>query len=612
MNLRNKMLMAFFVFIIVPLFFVGSVTYFFMQNIIERNYNDQTELAIKAVSNNVSLVLREVNSYSEYWRYKSQLTSIFAQPSSEWNDNETRIFITKVLSETFLFYTPIHEVTIYNLEGESVGAAKDQFTTVYPVDLQTLKKYPFFNEVVKLSGAPKMIGPYEMPDITALNSMYTNVRMMVDPSTMDVKGYMMQRLNLMELDNIFRFFLYNQPTGSRFMIINQDGLIMQDSGHKLGGSNLSEQLSHSIDFSKEYTSNKVIFGDVDSIVTTYKLDLERDGIKDWYVVYVTPWSAISNETLNVLKVVAAITAFCLICAIVFNLFFLNRFIRFLLGFVSSMKRVEMGDLSVRLPIKEKREMGVLARSFNSLVERISSLLEEVKLEQQHKNKAELMLLEAQIKPHFLFNTLESINGLAVQNEGKKVSQLIYRLGSMLRMFEHEEEIPLTLELDYLRNYLEIQSFRFENLFEYQIDVPASLEDYYILKLTLQPLVENSIHHGFEGYESGGLIAIRAEELEDRILIWVQDNGSGIPNEVLQRLKYKTSQITINRQIEGNERIGLGILNVADRLRIHYGARYGIWICSDLDIGTTIKIVIPKYKPQGDDNGIEGIAGRRRD
>ncbi|CAK4823937.1 unnamed protein product [Aphanomyces euteiches] len=264
-----------------------------------------------------------------------------------------------------------------------------------------------------------------------------------------------------------------------------------------------------------------------------------------------------------------------------------------------MKRVEHGDLTTRVGRIGKGETAVLSKGFNSLVARIGELLEEVKLEQTRKNKAEMMLLQAQIKPHFLFNTLESINILAVRNEGAKVSQMVHRLGSILRIgFHGKEEITLRQEFEHLRSYLEIQKYRFEDLFDYQIEAAEEVMECGILKLTLQPLVENCIQHGFEGIEYRGLILINVYMEGERLLIQIQDNGIGMSNVILSGFQYKTFEDIAAKDSppEHAERRGLGVRNVADRLRIHYGKEYGLFICSEENQGTTIQCVLPNLKP----------------
>jgi two-component system sensor histidine kinase YesM len=176
--------------------------------------------------------------------------------------------------------------------------------------------------------------------------------------------------------------------------------------------------------------------------------------------------------------------------------------------------------------------------------------------------------------------------------------MVHRLGSLLRIgIDGNEEISIKQELEHLKSYLEIQKFRFEDQFHYEIEVPENLLNFYILKLTLQPLVENSIQHGFDTLACMGFVSIKAVDEGECIGIYISDNGAGISSEKLAKFHYKMELETPFDEIRGfnEERRGLGVNNVADRIRIQYGARYGLFICSQEDEGTIMKIVIPKYR-----------------
>ncbi|MFD1905442.1 sensor histidine kinase [Paenibacillus rhizoplanae] len=206
--------------------------------------------------------------------------------------------------------------------------------------------------------------------------------------------------------------------------------------------------------------------------------------------------------------------------------------------VRFMRRVEDGDLTTRVEEKGNDEMTLLAKGFNDLMDKINMLFNRVHVEQQRKNQAEMRVLQAQIKPHFLFNTLESINVLAVQNEGRKVSEMVYRLASILRIsIQDKDEITLEEEVKHLRNYLDIQKFRFEDLFDYELEIPAELLNCGILKLTLQPLVENSIQHGFEGIGYKGLVSVKVWETQGNLILRIQDNGIGMTPSQLSMFQY---------------------------------------------------------------------------
>ncbi|WP_442603551.1 sensor histidine kinase [Paenibacillus sp. KN14-4R] len=594
MNLRKKVFLAFFAFIIIPLIIIGAITYFVIQNIIQGNYTDQSELTIQAIGQNITSIFKEANTYSEYWRFQNELNAMLTAPDGIGSDSARYLENIGSLKGTFLTYGAVEKVAIYDLQGGYVSSYKRSDKNILKVPFYQFQQESVFKEMIKQNGRSTWVGPNEYTDIIDNDGLFTSIRLMRDPSSMEIKGYLLLKLKFGELDRLASTFFYNQPEESRFLIVNHEGTILKDSKNQIDGKKLADYSSKNVDLTKEYATSKVVFNGVESMLSVYDFDLEKEGITNWSLIYITPWDYLSGKMITVLKWVSIFIMFVLTCALLFNLLFVNRYIRFILHFVSKMKYVELGDLRVRVPVKGKDETTILARGFNSLVERMESLIEDVKMEQERKKKAELMLLEAQIKPHFLFNTLESINALAIQNEGKKVSQIVYRLGSMLRMFEHEEEISIALEINYLKNYLDIQAFRFENLFQFEIDISKNLENYSILKLTLQPLVENSIQHGFEGRESGGKIKITVEDQDEYIVIWVEDNGKGITNEVLHRLEYKGTGFKLPKQTSETKRIGLGILNVADRLRIHYGSSCGIFICSELGKGTTIKCVIPKY------------------
>ncbi|MCR8644062.1 sensor histidine kinase [Paenibacillus sp. N1-5-1-14] len=594
MNLRKKVFLAFFGFIIIPLFVIGSITYLVIQNIIEKNYTDQSELTIQAIGHNISSIFKEANTYSEYWRFQSELNAMLASSDGIGGQSSRYLDNISILKSTFLTYLAVDKVAIYDVQGDYAAAFKRKDRDILKVPFYQFRSHEVYKEMIEQNGRATWVGPNEYTSVIDSDGQFTSIRLMRDPSSMEIKGYLLLTMRFNELDRLASSFFYNQPEASRFLIVNHSGTILKDSKSQLDGHNLKDYSSGSVDLTKEYATSKVMFNGVESMLSVYDFDLEKEGIKNWSLVYITPWDYLSGKTLTVLKWVSIVITFFLICALLFNLLFVNRYIRFISYFVSKMKHAELGDLRVRVPVRGHDETTILARGFNSLVARMELLIEEIKMEQERKKKAELMLLEAQIKPHFLFNTLESINALAIQNEGKKVSQIVYRLGSMLRMFEHKEEISVALEMNYLKNYMDIQAFRFEDLFQYEFDLPKELENYSILKLTLQPLVENSIQHGFEGLEGGGAIKISVEDQGDHIVIWVEDNGKGIPSDVLNRLEYKGTSLKLPKQATETKRIGLGILNVADRLRIHYGNSCGIFICSELSKGTTIKCVIPKY------------------
>ncbi|OAB33143.1 hypothetical protein PMSD_15635 [Paenibacillus macquariensis subsp. defensor] len=598
MSLYKKILMAFLIFIILPLLILGWGSYTLSQNLIESKFNEQTELTMNAVGRNIRYVLKEANYFSDYYSIikpdigliLKDLNTYSSNRNSDLPNYETEI------RKSLLSYSPILSVALYSKTGvtETATNISSKF-----ISYDQLKSSPVFEEVKKLNGIPKWIGPKEHQELQLDDTYFYQIRLIRDLYSTEELGMSIVQLQLKELENTFNLYNSDNLKSHRFMVMNKNGLVIFDNqDQELQGQNLLSMISDKLEPNQPFYSRSVTFQNEKNIISFYPLALEDLGASDWIVVSVTPWQYVTGQIQTIMTWIAVLIGLILVSAVIFNFVFVNRIIRFILHIVKAMKKVERGELDTRVITNEKDETTILARGFNSLVARIHDLVEEVKLQQNRQNKAELMLLQAQIKPHFLFNTLESINVLAIQNQGVKVSKMVHRLGKMLRISIYDkEEISIRNELVHLRSYLEIQEFRFEDSFKYEIHIPEHLLDYSILKLTLQPFVENCIQHGFEDIEYMGNIRIYAQEEHDEIAIYIEDNGIGLTNEQLASFHYnlELNSAYESKDVVDGERRGLGLGNVADRIRIKYGSRYGIFICSQQNIGTTIKCVIPRYR-----------------
>ncbi|MZQ86132.1 HAMP domain-containing protein [Paenibacillus sp. 5J-6] len=605
MNLNKKVFIGFLFFIIIPLFVLGTAVYTVSQQLIEKKYGDLTEVTLQAISRNIYYMFKEANYFSDFWMVKDSIQGIYrtideVRPNEEAPSSYDLNTFDTLLRGSILTYSPIQSVVIYNNAGKSFSAGR---TSGNALPWKTLSSSTAFEQIKELNGSPMWIGPSEYKELGAGRGEFYQARLVKDFWTMDNLGYMLLKFKFNELDQIFKSFNTNEDSSKRYLLVNKSGLIFYDNKMNLEGANVLQLLQGKLDLRQSNRSFQATFQNERSLVSLYHLNINQMGVQDWSVVSITSWKYVAGEIETIMKLVAGITFVCLFFALVYNLVFVRRIVQLILRMLGAMKKVERGDLTTRMEESGKDETTALARGFNSLVVRVEDLLEEVKRQQDRKNKAELMLLQAQIKPHFLFNTLESINVLAIQNQGKKVSQMVYRLGNLLRIgMESREEISLKQELDHLKSYLEIQEFRFEDQFRYEIESDSEILDYCVLKLTLQPLVENALQHGFEPIDYMGEISIKLLDEGERIGLYVTDNGIGISNEKLAKFHYKTELETpLHEILDANvneERRGLGVSNVADRIRIQYGPHYGMFICSMEGHGTTMKIVIPKTKGAG--------------
>ncbi len=260
--------------------------------------------------------------------------------------------------------------------------------------------------------------------------------------------------------------------------------------------------------------------------------------------------------------------------------------------VSGMKKVQNGDLKERISLESKDEFGIIGNNFNLMTERIEQLLNEVSDAKDKQRHAEIRALEAQINPHFLYNTLDSINWMAIDHGENEISKAVSNLGLILRhsVSKTDAETTIAIEADFLRRYLELQSIRYEDAFSYSVIVGHETERLKLHKLLIQPFVENAIIHGFEGMEYGGELTVHFDVSEsfDYLQISIEDNGKGFSEELLGKLLDR--EWILNGEFDGKK--GIGLKNAFSRLVIYYGNDAHWTINSVEDIGTEIVLYIP--------------------
>ena len=250
-----------------------------------------------------------------------------------------------------------------------------------------------------------------------------------------------------------------------------------------------------------------------------------------------------------------------------------------------------GDFTVRAQEANSAELTVLNTSFNSMIEKIGSLVEDIRVEQLNLRATELKLLQAQINPHFLYNTLDTIIWLAEAGKKDDVVMMVSTLSDFFRttLSKGRDYISVKEEEAHIRSYLQIQQFRYRDILEYFIEIPEELYQYQILKLTLQPLVENALYHGIKNKRGRGHICVIGEKKEDHLVFRVWDDGKGMQAERLEKVR---RLIGGEEEIDRSDPSGFGLFNVSQRLQLNYGKESGISVDSVPGEWTEVKIVIP--------------------
>ena len=322
------------------------------------------------------------------------------------------------------------------------------------------------------------------------------------------------------------------------------------------------------------------------------------GVNKWKVAAVVPEREMLQK-INYIKYFTVLFVLFIILIATFFVHFIGKYIsRPIEKLAHQMSTVEPNVAPVKgLAVPD--EMRILYKSYDKLIARNHRLLDQVKLEQEEKRKLEIAIIQAQINPHFLYNTLHSIKGLCDMGMNEDASRMVSALSSFFRISisKGNEMITIKEEIDHIKNYLFIMEMRYGDDFTYEIDVEESLFDFCIMKLTLQPLVENAIYHGVKQKRGQGYIKVRVFERDELIQLEVEDNGSGINPEKLAKIKEELKDPFNNRR---KKYIGIGLKSVNERIKSYFGEEYGLKLESDAN-KTKIIIIIPKIKEENSEH-----------
>lgn len=363
-------------------------------------------------------------------------------------------------------------------------------------------------------------------------------------------------------------------------LIDGEGEIIYHPRQQLIYSNLIEESNREA-ARLEDGNHTEIFGGKKRMVTVKSV-----GYTGWKLVGITPVADITSDYHQMSIFAVCIMFFAIFTLVLINMFVSSRIANPIKALEKSVKKLENGENDVEISISGSYEIQHLGKAIKSLVNQMHSLMDNIVIEQESKRKSELNSLQAQINPHFLYNTLDSIVWM-IENEN--YDGAIIMVTALARLFrislsKGKNIITVRDELEHAKNYLTIQNIRYKNKFTYEIKAEESILECGIIKLIVQPLIENAIYHGMEFMSGDGEILVKAYRQED-LYIDIIDNGLGMPQEVADDL------LTNEGKSKGSGS-GIGLKNVNERIQLYFGTDYGLEIYSEPDEGTTIRIHMP--------------------
>ncbi len=374
----------------------------------------------------------------------------------------------------------------------------------------------------------------------------------------------------------------NLGTKGYVFIMDEEGNLIYHPRQRLIYSGLWEE---------EFTADKANGGVVFSEDGQKLYTVSRSEVTGWTMVGVTYLDEMMSRTDRLRNLFYLMAIVLVGVALTLSIFLTDMITMPLRRLRGTMKVVENGNFDVEVEEPDTGdEISDLFRSFRNMILKIRELVEQNTAEQREKRKSELNALQAQINPHFLYNTLDSIIWMAEAGDRKNVVLMTSALAKLLRksISNRNEMVTLEEEIEYTRSYLIIQKMRYVDKLEYEMDVESAILQMEVVKLIVQPLVENAIYHGIKYKEGKGLVRIEGGFGEDQVVLRIIDNGVGMT-------KTQLAHVFDERETD-TRRNGVGVLNVHRRIRLHYGGEYGLSFESAEGEGTTVSIHLPLPDP----------------
>ena len=442
------------------------------------------------------------------------------------------------------------------------------------------------NNITKNALANKNMVLYQYLDhgftkYTQYSSTIVTTKVLCDKFTRVPYGFVYVLINQNTFQKYYDYFVGN---GNNINIMSSDGTIVSSNiTSNIGTKNLDlYNISNNIlENNLKYINTHLNSSDVAILskhLTTYNFNIV--GTIDKNIVLDEIYN--SSEIIMVSIIIALIF-------IMITFFIIRRTTKPISALVKTMPKIIHGDFNNHIPIVGSYEVRELSSTFNYMLDGLNNYVQEQMKMQKEKRKAEIHALQMQINPHFIYNTLSSIKCLMWQGNVEKSTETIDAFISLLQntISNKNEMITVSEEINNLKNYVLINHIRYGDNINVNFFIIPNCEDYIIPKLILQPFIENAFFHAFSG-KSNGYIHVFANETGGNLICEIIDNGIGIADEDIQNILVKSSN-------KHNHFTSIGIHNVNDRIKLIYGDDYGITITSELNKGTTVKVVIPAQK-----------------
>lgn len=544
-------------------------SYYFSVKDIIANTSTYQERALTDLNNRLQIQLRQVESVSLSVARNNELLQLFSSPKEPYS-NFLAVQDAVASLNTLTFSTPsLYDMKIY-MDGAPQSGREDVVQFADMNELKSMKWYPLIE-----NSDFTWVGEHTTSSYKGEVSVVSFARKLTSVAG-DYKGVVVLDILTSEL----RRWIQDPNEASSLLLLDSSGSVITYVGSEPIESRNAPYLRQ-INKQLEQTnfavqSGKFQYYSKALLVWTNLSD------QNWLIIEVTPLNELVQGSVHMAQVLITVGVFAVLTLVLIS-WYLNRLLTkpiYLL--LNAMKQYSLFAVKVELPKDYQNEFGHLYQNFTKLIARIEELYDSLKVQYDKQKESEIKALQAMINPHFLYNTLDQLNWMAIKDKNAKMSKVLELTGRMLRigLSNGESLIPIASELEQIECYMNIQQICKNGSIHYTLGFPDPVLSYYIPKMTLQPIVENCIKHGFHGRANGD-IRIEGEIKGDKLVLSVTDNGVGL---------HAQSNLKASRT-----RGGYGLRNVRERMEAFFGDTYKLDILNREEGGTRVEIVMPLLK-----------------
>lgn len=586
-NLRPRLQAYFLILSVIPVLLVGIVAYSVSARVIMNTTQEKTVNAIDMLCASIDELFLEVQNLCQNTAEDITMQRLMRRDF----ENIKEQYSADLEGSMELAFSVASSDNVFGLYviGENGGKYKSNAASFI---VENSLERPWYRKV--LEGDKPVWFPIHQYSyaVKTIDDSYLSVGVpFIDKASGDVCGVVMADIEVKQLEKIIERGLNGQES---IYLLNEEGNIMHRWDTLLNEeSPKDEMIQRAVMQANLMSGESALLPNSDYLMVCRPL--AQSGFK---IMGVIPKSQIRRSTDFVAAAMGISLLVVIIASILGGMYVADTVTRPIRKLEKIMIQVESGDLSVRMHSKYNDEIGRMSNSFDAMLDKTQRLIDQVVQEQKKLRQSELKVLQAQITPHFLYNSLDSVRWLLRLGKVKQAEQMLEALSTlfMVALSRGKEVISIRDEIRHVTSYLVIESMIYSKKIQYTIEVEPEIESYKTLKLLLQPLVENAIYHGIKNKDGVGEICVCVVEEKSGISLAVRDTGIGMSRKQVETLQ--KSLDTLQRPQTSQK--GYGLFNVNERVKLFYGAEYGVKVDSRQGEWTEVSIYIPKVTGEEDD------------